>query len=116
MPGKPRPPRRQNVIAKAPPIVNEDAAVVGTAPQELTFIQIDVTNEFALHTGTNLPNHSTTLSGRGKFVRVGSERPLFRTKQSAYRFAAWLLVMSDVLPDEDAAVSFEEVLDAVRNT
>lgn len=116
MPAKPRPPRRQSMIAKSRAIINENTEAVDTEPQELTFIQVDTTNEFALHAGTNLPNHSTTLDGRGKFVRTGAERPVFRTRQSAYRFAAWLLAMAERLPDEEDAVTFDQVREAVENT
>lgn len=82
-----------------------------------TATEVDITNEFALHSGVNLPNHSTTLAGRGKFVRVGLSGPLvFRTKQQAYRFAAHLVSKAEILPGEDSDVSFEEVLDAVHNS
>jgi hypothetical protein len=90
-------------------VVNHEAEI------EYADIAIDTTNEYALHSGTNMPNHSTTLSGRGKFVRTGAERPIFRTKQAAYRYAAWLLCLAEALPDEDDAVSFEQVLEAVES-
>lgn len=82
-------------------------------------VQINTANDYALNAGQNLANHSTSLAGRGKFVRVGMPIPVvFRTKQAAYRFAAWLLALAEAhdLPDEDGAHTFEQVLEAIRNT
>jgi hypothetical protein len=45
--------------------------------------------------------------------------PTFRTKQEAYRFAAWLVEMAEVhLPDEEGCElhTFEAVREAIRNT
>lgn len=39
-----------------------------------------------------------------------------QTRQQAYRAAAWLVAMGEMLPDENPASSFEEVLAAVRST
>ena len=73
-------------------------------------------NEFILTGGQNLPNHSQTIKGLGKFVKVGVPSVvLFRTRQAAYRFAAWLLCMADTLPDEPGEHEFDEILEAVRN-
>jgi len=82
--------------------------------------EVDTTNEFAVGFGQNLPNHSTSLAGRGKFVRQSSpEFPVFRTKQQAYRYAAYLVELADGadLPDEDGAEehTFEVVRNAIRN-
>jgi hypothetical protein len=41
--------------------------------------------------------------------------PGFTTKQQAYRFAAYLIDMALVLPDEDPPSTFEEIQSAVRN-
>lgn len=78
---------------------------------------VNCENEYAIVTGENLPNHSTSMLGRGKFVKVGSvSAPVFRTKQEAYRFCAWVICYADVLPDEeDNAYSFEEVREAIEN-
>lgn len=80
--------------------------------------EIDTTNEWALSCAHNLPNHSMTKIGRGGFIAMRlSHVPLvFRTKQCAYRFAAWLITLAETLPDEDERQhTFEEILRAVRN-
>lgn len=61
-------------------------------------------NEFNLIKGENLSNHSTSLAGRGKFVRQGNPVvPTFRTRQAAYRYAARLIELAgNHLPDESA--------------
>lgn len=77
-------------------------------------------NEYLLSSGQNLANHSTSLSGRGKFIRQSMpQMPTFRTKQEAYRFAGWLVTMAESwLPDEEGSENhtFEVVRDAIRNT
>jgi len=78
---------------------------------------IDTTNQYAMQTGENLPNHTTSLTGRGKFVKVGLALPVtFRTRQQAFRFCAWALALAEVLPDEDGAHTFEEVQEAIQNS
>lgn len=83
-------------------------------------IPIDTTNDYLLSAGQNLPNHTMTRAGLGRYVTQSlREVPLFRTKQEAFRYAAWLSVMADAyLPDDpDApAFTFEQVRDAVRST
>lgn len=79
-------------------------------------IPVNTVNEYILMTGQNLPNHSTSLAGRGKYVKVGRHgEPIYRTKQEAYRYAAYLLTMADTLPDEDGAHTYQEVEEAIRN-
>jgi len=82
--------------------------------------EVNTANELGLSAGSNLPNHSTSMAGRSKFVRqVQPSVPTFRTKQEAYRYAAWLTEMAEVhLPDEEGAElhTFEAVRDAIRNT
>lgn len=77
-------------------------------------------NEWLIGTGTNLPNHTSSIAGRGSFVRQSRpEIPTFRTKQEAYRYAAWLITLAELhLPDESPTetYAFDEVLVAVRNT
>lgn len=78
---------------------------------------VNTDNDGAIFPGENLPNHSLSLAGRGKFVGVGLSRvPQFRTKQELYRFVAWCIVMEEAqnLPDEEGAHTLDEVLDAVR--
>lgn len=89
-------------------------------PDEFGGDEIDTANEFLISFGQNLPNHSESIKGRGHFVRQSLPVvPTFRTKQMAYRFAAYLTTMAEVhLPDEDDAEAhtFEVVRDAIRNT
>lgn len=42
--------------------------------------------------------------------------PVFKTKQQAYRFAAWLITVAMILPDEPGEHSFDDVLQAIRST
>lgn len=81
--------------------------------------EVNTSNDFLLSASRNLPNHSTSMVGRGNFVRQSlSEIPTFRTKQAAYRYAAYLITMAEVhLPDENGSEghTFEVVLDACRN-
>lgn len=72
-------------------------------------------NEYMIQAGENLPNHTTSLTGRGKYVKVGIGKPMtFRTRQEAYRVCAWIMSMVDILPNEDGAHSYKEVEDAIR--
>jgi hypothetical protein len=77
-------------------------------------------NDWAIHGAENLPNHTASQRGRGKFVRQGlAEVPTFRTRQEAFRYAAWLVTVADIhLPDEDGCEGqdFDAILTAVRNT
>lgn len=78
---------------------------------------VSTQNEFDLTAGENLPNHTTSMMGRGKFVTAGAHRPMiWRTKQSAYRFAAWLLALAEVLPNEPGEHTYPEVEVAIRNS
>jgi len=80
---------------------------------------INTSNDYLLMFGQNLPNHSTSIAGRGKFVRQSIvETPTFRTAQQAYRYAAWLATMAEMLPDEAGAEehTFDAVRAAIRNT
>ena len=79
-------------------------------------VTVNTINEYGLMSGQNLPNHSTSLAGKGRFVKtMNTVPPVFRTKQQAYRFIAFLEVMADVLPDELGSHTLEEVREAVRN-
>lgn len=81
--------------------------------------EIETINDWALHAGENLPNHSKSLIGRGKFVKQGmQEVPTFRTRQEAYRYAAWLVSMAEILPDEEGCEThdFAAISAAIRNT
>lgn len=74
-------------------------------------------NAYNIVTGENLPNHSESLKGRGKFIRQSvPEIPTFRTRQAAYRYAAWLIELAGHnLPDDEGCEgqSFEDVHAAV---
>lgn len=84
---------------------------------EAAEISVNTMNEFALSFGQNMPNHSWSQIGRGKFVRVGTPDPcIWRTKQSAFRFAAWLATMAEMLPDEEGMHTLEQITEAIRNT
>ena len=80
-------------------------------------IPINTLNEYVLMGGRNLGNHSMSLAGFSKFVRVGTLTPqlVFRTKQQVYRFCAYALLMAFDLPDEEGEHSFEDVLEAIKN-
>lgn len=80
---------------------------------------IKTINDFLIGGGENLPNHSASMMGRGKFIRQNrSDVPTFRDRQTAYRYAAYLITLADVLPDEDGqeGITFDDVLSAVRDT
>lgn len=82
-------------------------------------VSIETFNDFLLATGENLPNHSMSMRGLGRFVSQGvSTIPQFRTRQDAYRYAAWLTELAEILPDKvgQEGVAFEQVRDAIRNT
>lgn len=79
---------------------------------------IDTKNEFNIRSGVNLANHSASLRGRAKFIKPMTDvTAVHRTRQSAYRHAAWLVVMADraELPDEDdQPFEFDDILSAVE--
>lgn len=87
-------------------------------------VPVNTLNEYAISTGQNMDNHTMSMSGRKHFVRqMVPDVPTFRTKQAAYRYAAYILTLADNtltadgpgLPDEDGAHTFEEVLHAIQN-
>lgn len=78
---------------------------------------VNTINDGIITVGQNLPNHSTTLAGRGKFVGSGAHLPpQWRTKQELYRFVGWALVLADIhgLPDEPGNHTLEEVIEAIK--
>lgn len=88
-----------------------------TGTESLDPIEIDTSNEYAISYGQNLPNHSFAAIGRAAFVRQGTPSlPTFRTRQQAFRYAAYIISMAELLPDEAGEHTFEQVLDAIRNT
>lgn len=80
---------------------------------------VNTMNDYGLSAGQNLPNHSTSMVGRGKFIKqVTALGPVFRDRQTAYRYAAYLVTMAEVhLPDENdcEAHDFPTVLAAIRS-
>lgn len=91
--------------------MNEDDASQAKRPNP------DTVNDFVVIGGQNLPNHSQSLKGRAKFIAFGrNDLPAIRTKQHAYRVAAYLLQMAEIqdLPNEEGAHTFEEVREAIR--
>lgn len=82
-------------------------------------IEINCFNEWGIGSQQNLANHSASVSGFPRFVRQTAPGiPLFRTKQAAYRYAAWLLSLAEMLPDEPGqeGITYEQVLNAVQNS
>lgn len=77
---------------------------------------VNTENEYALMIGQNLPNHTMTAQGKGRFVKVGFPSvPTFRTRQQAYRFCAYALALAEILPDEPGEHDFETVQKAIKN-
>lgn len=80
-------------------------------------LPVKTDSEHVILVGENLPNHSTTLAGLGKFVRISPQSnntvPICRTRQSAYRLAANLLANCQDLPHEDPPSTWDDVLGAV---
>lgn len=79
--------------------------------------KVDATNEYGLTADKNLENHSMSRIGRGSYVTpLIRDVPIFRTKQSAYRFAGWLVEMAETLPDEDdRAHTWEQIRKAIHD-
>ena len=66
-------------------------------------VAVSTSNDALVMTGANLPNHTTSAMGLGKWVRIGSHTPtIFRTRQEAWRAVAWILALVEKhgLPDE----------------
>lgn len=89
----------------------------------MTTLPPSLVNSYVVTRGENLPNHSTSLAGRGKFIGVSVYPIQIRTEQEAYTFAAWIVAMAeDFLPPShdnhgvDDIRTFEEVLAQVRET
>lgn len=74
---------------------------------------VRTTNDYAINAGKNMENHTLTRAGLGSFVRQGvPDIPTFRTRQAAYRYAAYLIELAGHnLPDEEGCSghTFEEV-------
>jgi len=87
------------------------------ADEESALSAEDVRNEFMINSGQNLPNHSESMRGRGKFVQTGTGiPPVFRTRQQVGRFVGHLFKHMDAidLPDEDDAPDLDSVIAAIE--
>lgn len=80
---------------------------------------VNTDNQFTIAVGENLPNHSESLKGRAKFVRVTEPTRhgvIFRTQQEVYRFCAHLLRNAGTLPSEPGDHSLAEIQEALEET
>lgn len=78
---------------------------------------VNTLNDGLIMAGENLPNHSTSLAGRGRFVASAMQHaPQFRTRQEAFRFCAYVLILVDInnLPDEPGEHTLAEVIEACK--
>lgn len=82
--------------------VGDEAAKAAEDLETTQKIEVNTANEFGLGLQMNI-------------IRPIAY-PQFQTKQQAYRFAAWLVNMAEMLPDEVFDHSFDEVNEAIRNT
>lgn len=83
-------------------------------PAEELAVRVD--NERGLIAGENLPNHTTSMQGRGKFIMATTPGPfIIRTRQEAFRMMAHLerLIEQHALPDEDGSHTYEQIEEAV---
>ncbi len=88
-------------------------------PEELPAeLAVRVDNERGLTAGENLPNHTTSRRGRGKFIMATTPGPfIIRTRQEAYRMMVHLerLIDQHDLPNEDGNHTFDEVEEAISS-
>lgn len=76
--------------------------------------EINTANEFLLGLKGSKAAHA---QDNGPCVRTTGIMPYFNTRQRAYRFAAWLVSMAEMLPDEPGQpTDFGTILKAVQNT
>jgi hypothetical protein len=73
-------------------------------------IPIDTTNEFMLGATSGHAGF-----GLGAYI-MPSLLPRCNTRQQAYRLAAWLETMAEVLPAEPGEHTYEQIRNAIRNT
>jgi hypothetical protein len=98
-----------------PPKVVPDGPDEETPPR--VGVPVNTLNEWAIGAGQNMDNHTESMAGRKHFVRqMTREVPAFRTKQAAFRYAAYLVTLAEnTLPDEEGAHTYEEILHAIQN-
>jgi hypothetical protein len=101
------------LAGKKPATPPGQKSIVDDAPE----VPVNTLNEFAIGAGQNMENSTHAMNGRAHFVRQGMPTvPTFRTKQEAFRYAAYLVTLAEVkLPDEDGEHTYEQVLHAIRN-
>lgn len=75
--------------------------------------QVNTANEFFL--GFTRAHYNTFDKDHG-VIRPSGLLPVFCTRQQAYRFAAWLVCMAELLPEEELPSTFEEVLAAIQSS
>lgn len=98
------------------PCTRCDSEVKHTNEEHMKMFPVNTINEWMLSYGSNMDNHSYTLAGRGKFVKVGRpDTVIFRTQQEIYRFCAHLMAQAVLLPHEEGEHTFEEVQHAIHN-
>lgn len=93
----------------------ESGALARLVPE----VEVKTVNDYIIGFGENLPNHSESMSGRGKYVRqMRADLPTFRDRHVAYRYAAYIITMAELLPEdkEQEGITFDDVLSAIQNT
>ena len=87
-------------------------------PERETVIKTD--NEYAVSRGQSMRNSTAAAQGFAAWIKPMAQMPhdpfLFRTKQRAFRFAAWIAVLAESeLPDEpeQEGIDFDAIYDAI---
>lgn len=80
--------------------------------------EVNTANEYLFSSGINLMHSSLARRGRAKYIIPAFPIGPLRTKQAAYRLAAWVKVMAEThgLPEEEGAHTFSEIEEAIRNS
>lgn len=64
----------------------------------------------------NTANEFLLSSREGGTVVAPMYLPVMRSRQAAYRLAAWCALMGETLPDEEHPHTLQEIVQAIRNT
>jgi hypothetical protein len=80
------------------------------------YAEVNVLNRYGVFSGRNMAASTWALNGFPRFVTLTDKNIILRTKQEAYRLAAWLVVVAERhdLPDEEKAHSLDTVIAAVE--
>jgi hypothetical protein len=80
--------------------------------------EVNTANEYLFSSGQSLSNSSLARRGRAKYIIPAFPIGPLRTKQAAYRLAAWIKVMAEThgLAEEEGAHTFSEIEAAIRNS